>query len=79
MDCPGQLPESEGVKIAMNNFFSTFSFKIHRNPGLYPMCYSFTVPDEKGITVRKLHVMFIKAIGTFFSANSLKKNAFHHF
>lgn len=47
---------------------------------LYPMCYSFTIPDGKVITVRKLHVDVYKSYSYFFNAgnNSLNKNAFHH-
>lgn len=44
------------------------------------MCYSFTTPDGKGITVRKLHVDVYKSYSYFFNAgnNNLNKNDFHH-
>lgn len=44
------------------------------------MCYSFTVPDGKGITVRKLHADVYKSYSYFSNTgnNSLDKNAFHH-
>lgn len=44
------------------------------------MCYSFSVPDGKGIAVRKLPVDVYKSYRYLFNAGnySLNKNAFHH-